>query len=92
MQKKETNEVDLMQCYVSNPSPTTPIRVAHLPLDLQAFTRTPSFSLGLCFPEQTKHNPILPIPNLNIMVELPLGVTTRSEITHTGEGRKQENT
>jgi hypothetical protein len=69
--KKKTREVDLLQCYVYNPSLTTPIHIAHLPPNLQTFTRTPSLSLRLCLPGQTKHFPMHPIPKLNIMVELP---------------------
>jgi len=68
---KKEKEVDLLQCYVLNPSPATPIYTTHLPPNLQAFTRTPFFSLGLHLLGQTKHNPMHPIPNLNIMVELP---------------------
>ncbi len=64
---KKKSEVDLLQCYVSNPNPTIPICIAHLPPDFQAFTRTLFFSLGLHLLGQTKHNPMHLIPNFNIM-------------------------
>jgi hypothetical protein len=69
--EKNGGEVDLLQCYVSNPIPATLIRIAHLLPDLQASSRIPFFSLGLHIPRQIEHNPMHPIPNLNIMVELP---------------------
>jgi hypothetical protein len=69
--RKKKGVIDLLQCYVSNPSPATPILAARLLLDLQAFIRTPSFSLRLHLPGKIEHNPMHPIPNLNIMVELP---------------------
>jgi len=50
---------------------------------------TPSLFLGLCLPEQIEHNPMHPILNLNIMVELPLGVTMGSKATNKREGRQQ---
>jgi hypothetical protein len=90
--KKNNLEVDLLQCYVFNPSPTTLIHIAHLPPNLQSFTRTPSLSLGLCLPKQIEHSPMHPIPNLNIMVELPLGVTMGSKAINKREGRQQGKT
>ncbi len=55
-----------------------------------------SISLLICnlslkrLPLQTKHNPMCPIPNLNIMVEPTLEVTTRVEAINKGERRLQE--
>lgn len=87
--KKKTREIDLLQSYVSNPSLVTLVYIAHLPLDLQSFIMTPSFSLRLCLLEQTEHSPMRPIPNFNIIVELAQGVIMRMEATTKGKGRKQ---
>jgi hypothetical protein len=82
VQEKNSKEVDLLQCYMSNPSLATSICTTHLPPNLQSFIKT--FSL------QTKHSPMHPIPSPNIMVEPTLGVITRVEATNKGEGRLQE--
>ncbi len=89
--KRKTREIDLFLCYVSNPRLTIPICTTHLLPYLQFFIKTPSLSLRLRLPRQVEHRPMHPIPNLNTMVELPLGVTTRSKATNTwGEKNKKK--
>jgi hypothetical protein len=90
--RKKTREIDLLQSYVFNPRLVTLVHIAHLLLDLQSFIMTSSLSLRLCLPKQIKHSPMRPIPNLNIIVELAQGITTRMEATTKGKGRKQVKT
>ncbi len=44
VQEKHSKEVDLLQCYVSNPSMTTLVCTTHLPPNLQSFITTPSIT------------------------------------------------
>jgi hypothetical protein len=43
-------DIDLLQCYVSNPSPIMLVCANFIPPTLHLFTRTPLLSLGLCLP------------------------------------------